>query len=239
MLWLIGNIARIAMIRDVADRGSEKGAKGVSYLFRESAKLLPRIVLMQLLVWSPYIVVQIIAYLLSVPPYNPLAAGAGPVPMLYHYIFVILGLAGVISLVLPLMDALSYRAIVIDGLGIVEGIKRAFIILRVHRGTIWSLVYYLYPIGGLVSLFIIFLIFPILFSEAQKIFAPVAACAMGVADTNALMTCAGQMRNEPTILVSFLVINVVTAFITAIPALFQSGAVTLAYLKFREDGIKG
>ena len=137
LLWLLGLLARIALIQDISvGEKSQRLVERVKNLFQVSLPSFGAIFVMQLVVWAPIIIANSVIFIETRPFAESLTSNITPgqVPAPDFFSAGVVGLLGVsvFLLTIPLLfiDAFSYRSIVIERLGVMAGVKRAWSLIR-------------------------------------------------------------------------------------------------------------
>lgn len=156
VLVFLSTIGRIGLIRGayLADQGAEKLTFGE--LFTGSLRYFWRLFGLNLLVWvASFLVALILIFLLVVP----IAVTAGLAALcLLPFLCVLVPLAIVVSFFVYSTVEQANVALVVDDIGILEALQRAWVLVRTNLGNI-LVIYLVVWLGGLVVAFLIALPF--------------------------------------------------------------------------------
>jgi hypothetical protein len=225
IFWILGTLARISLIREVATLDAHKNKPHLLFMesVRLSSNLVPRILLIQLLVLFPVIIVGLLGLFFSQPP----ATNSSSIVLL-------LG-AGLVLISIPLLfvDAFAYRGIVINGLGILDSIKAAFQFIKQNAGVILQLSLICAIVGAIFAFIVSFVLTPTLLFVTNSLVKDVSACppTNGVA---AMISCTQKLGVDPNIVTVNIIASLLVAALFSIITTLQSTAFTLAYKEFVE-----
>jgi hypothetical protein len=237
VLWLLGLIARICLIQDISiGVQAEKLLPKAIELFRSSTPFLVTIVLMQILVWSPVILINILLSVWARPMAESLSESvtSGGVPDLTSFGTIWLLGMGTLFLTIPLsfVDAFSYRSLVVENLGVGEGIKKGVTVLRRNWKPILGLALLCLIIGLAFSFAVSMVLLPLSFAMLPLMQRVLMQCAGG-GDLKTMTTCMQGLRADPIFIVISLTAGILSAAISSVWVTFQSSAFTLAYIKLK------
>ena len=242
LLWLLGLLARIALIQDISvGEKSQRLVERVKNLFQVSLPSFGAIFVMQLVVWAPIIIANSVIFIETRPFAESLTSNITPgqAPTLDFFSAGVVGLMGVsvFLLTIPLLfiDAFSYRSIVIERLGVMAGVKRAWSLIRENVKPILGLAVLCMLIGiafsFAVSLFLSPLTFAILPLMGQFVF----ECAGDKGDIGAMAECMQSLNLQPLFVGLTLFLGVLSAAVSSVWVAFQSTAFTLAYVRLAQS----
>lgn len=239
LFWLIGTNARVAIVYEIAaiNGQAHDAASKTRDLFLVSTRFLISIILMQLLVWMPITILNIGSAFVTAPSLESWTASieAGRAPDLGSFGLVWLVSCGIGLLTIPLsvIDAVSYRSIVISDLGVTSGVKKAFQVMRGNIGTILILCIIVTVIGFIFSVAIGAAMSPLLLLLLRSMAQLTAQCTPATGDIRAMMDCMRRINTDPSVIAPFLAMSVIFAALTSIPVVFQSAIFTVAYSKLK------
>ncbi len=242
VFWLLGLVARIGLIQNITiGVQSQKLLSKVTELFRSSTQYLGFIVLMQILVWSPIIVMNIIIAVLARPFMESFASSVktGGMPDFVSFGTAWLLVMSIFLLSIPLMfiDAFSYRSIVIEDLGVVDGIKRAYYVIKANVNPILGLSILCAVIGIAFSFAVGLLAAPLSLAMMPVMLQSLSECAEIGDGRNieAMQSCVQDFNSQPLFVALSVLIGIISAAISSVWVTFQSSAFTLAYVKLTTD----
>ncbi len=244
-LWLLGLLARSALVAGAsaeARPGSASAAPQAGALLGSAARTLPRIVLMQLLIGFPVILLNLALAILNIlapeTAFYTLEPGQLFPPDLH-----LMGLAAALSCATFLagipaafLDAFAFRAVVLEGLGVWDGIRRALIVLR--RGIVPLLILSLgcFAVGLPLSLLIEALVSPLVVLILRHTLTDFSGCAATGRGLGAATECLLKAGRTPSILLTFATTSLLGAALSSVWIAFQSAVFTLAFQRLTGQG---
>ncbi len=243
-LWLIGTVARISLIREVAalDVKRPRPIAPLKDVFQAAFKSLRSVLLMQLLLWWPIIILNLIMVIASRSLTQSLDANivGGTIPMGATSAFTGIWLLGMSTAILavPLiyMDAFAYRAIVLEQRGVKASLQKAAHILRTHTKSILTFSAICLLIGLIFSFvigIILMPLIPLVMFAMEPLLQVMQQCTANV-NINAVMSCMQRLSTSPLFIVVGLIMSSLNAALSAVWVVFQSAIFTLAYKKLTE-----
>ncbi|MBN1318290.1 MAG: hypothetical protein JXA42_22605 [Anaerolineales bacterium] len=236
LLWPIGAIARIGLVSEVSelDKLGEEHYPKYGQLFRDATKRLLSILLMQLLMGIPVIILSLIGLVIgsranqTMPVDLPQEIDIlNQFGLMFSSCSIACGM-GLISIPAAFIEAISFRAMVLENLGVKDGIQRGIAILRENWRSILGMSIIIFIVGLIFSLIITALLSPILLVMVTNLSEQVQQCAAnGDFDTTKL--CMQQFTNEPTFVISQVIVFLVGAALGSVWVAFQSAVFTVAY----------
>lgn len=244
LLWLPGLLARTALIQAISDGGSKAETVWlkVKELIQRSIPSLGSIILMQLIVWFPIIIANILLFIGTKPLAESFTSGinAGEFPEFDFFSFGIIWILGmgVFLLTIPLLfiDAFSYRSIVVENLGTIAGIKRALSVIRKDIKPILGLAVLCAIIGLAFSFAVSLLLSPLLFVMMPLMRQVLVECTSDGGDFGAMAECMQRLNQQPLFIGLSLIVGIVSAAVSSVWVAFQSTAFTLAYGELTGNG---
>ena len=241
LLWIVGVFARIGLIHEISAFNSRYGKPlaNIKEVVRASAQLFLPIVSMQLLIWSPIIVLSVVYGLLAqsfiTTSFSTMQSGA-PLDGFGSFGAIWLLGCGTVLLSIPLtfVDAFAYRSIVLEKMGVKDSLRYAIDIIKGNIGSILSLSIMVGIIGFVFSLVLMLVLSPLLLLIMKPMMEGMSQCDLLGNDFNAVTNCMQQMSTSPSILIPSLIASVLLAAIASLWVTFQSATFTLAY-----DRLKG
>lgn len=242
VFWLVGTVARISLVREVAalDTRRPQPIPSLGNVFRAASKFMPSILLMQLLIWSPILVLNLIVSIVSQPAIETLfsssqtgAVNQSKFLSSFGSIWIFACGIGLLTLPLVFIDAFAYRSIVLEELSIKTGLQKAIHILRANLKPILVLSIICLIIGLIFSFVIGLALLPLLPLVMRPMMQNVSQCASS-SDFRAMVSCMQRVSTNPTVVIVGLIASVIGAALSAIWVAFQSATFTLAYNKLAE-----
>lgn len=236
-LWVLGAMARICLIHEVAtiELRRSPAATRITDLARTWFPYIGSILLMQLLVWLPVTVLQIISSLWTVPAITSLTAGIeqAEIPNFSSVgeLWLIGGSLTLLMIPLTFLDAFSYRSIVIEKLGLIDGIRKAYQVIITNLHPILGLTVLCILMGFAFSLAVSFLLSPLAVLLLPAFIQTASECASEVEDIDALTRCIQGVSSRPIFTALLLLVNIISAAISSVWVTFQSAAFTSAYTR--------
>jgi hypothetical protein len=241
-LWTLGLIGRCSLIYEVAARNSlsRKPMKKIGPLFKMGVRSLSNTVLMQLLIWSPILILTIVTTLIAQPfTQNVLMVSENSIGSLPNAgnLLIVWGLSmitGLLSIPITLIATFAFRAIVLEELLVIPGIQRAVQIIKDNLADIivFSLIYLVLAFIAVLILGIALL--PLLFTIAPRIIQSMDQCNSLASDVVAMNACIREMTLTPSFITKSLGIGVLGAALSSIWITFQSTSFTLLYNKLTQ-----
>lgn len=241
LLWVAGTFARIGLIHEVSAFNSRYGKPlaNIKEVFRTSAQLFLPIVSMQLLIWSPVIILSVVYGFLAqsfiITSFSNMQSGTS-LGDFWSFGTIWLFGCGTILLSIPLtfVDAFAYRSVVLEKMGVKNSIRYAIDIVKGNVGSILSLSIIVGVIGFIFTLILMLVLSPLLLLMMKPMMDSVSQCSLAGNDFNAVVNCMQQMNTSPSILIPSLIASILSAAITSLWVTFQSATFTLAYHKLKE-----
>jgi hypothetical protein len=238
--WLTSTVARIALVREVAtvDTLQPKSVAPFGKAVRSATKAILPILLMQLVVWLPVLAVDLVLSRVGRPMSEAFLTNAqtgAPTGSGFSDSFGVVCGGGIGLTILILLssfvDAFAFRSILLEKIGVFQGIKHALTIMRVNAKPILILSLICLVIGMIVSFVIGLVLMPL----ARPILTPMvqnlSQCTLQQ-DYRAMLICVQQHTATPTIIAAGFALSVVAAILSALWVAFQSATFTLAYSRF-------
>jgi hypothetical protein len=232
--WLIGTVARIRLVSEVAavDTLMPKSGVSSSENTRSAAKYVLPILLMQLVLWLPILGVNLVLSRIGQPMSESFIGsaqtGTPPTIASFGVIWVLgMGLA-ILMFLVSFIDAFAYRSIILEGLGSIRGVQRAMHVIRTNVKSILILSLICLVIGVIVSFVIGLILMPLAWPILRPMLTNLSQCVSGQ-DYRAMLSCVQQQSTNPTFVVASLLLSVVGAALSALWVAFQSATFTVAY----------
>ncbi|MCP4595543.1 hypothetical protein, partial [Neptuniibacter sp.] len=237
VFWLLGIAARCGLIYEVIALGSgyKKPVSRVGDLLGVGFKFLPRILLMQLLIWSPVLVLSIVTATVGQSTSADLLSNVetGAPELADFGALGTLGLLGcgiaLLAIPITIVDAIAYRAIVLEDLQVTSGIRRAFEVVKANLGQILILLVICLALAWVFSLILGIVLSPLLLIMIKPMMQGMSQCAEFGGDLKAMADCIQWMNANPTLILLSVVSSIVAAALSSIWVTFQSAVFTLAY----------
>ncbi|MBN1318289.1 MAG: hypothetical protein JXA42_22600 [Anaerolineales bacterium] len=239
LLWPIGTLARIGMVSEAAklDDLHEGHNKKFGQLFRNSSRRLLPILLMQVLLGLP-VIIQIFfnlairyqtnqytlaSFLKDIDGFSDLNSIVIPsIVMCGLYLF---------SIPAAFVEAFSFRSMVIENLGVKEGILQGITIFTDNWTSILGLSFIIFIIGYLYSLLIASIQSPILLTAMGDSYIKMQRC-MSVGNFERIRGCLQQFSSDPMYILIYAIIVLPGAALSSVWIAYQSAAFTVAYQRF-------
>jgi hypothetical protein len=236
-LWPLGLLARSALVVGVSDVRRPGGAppEGLGPLLGRASRTLPRIVLMQLLVGSPLIALNLVLVILRIlAPETALTIMRPgqlfpPDMHLMALAAVLEGGAFLVSIPVAFLDAFAFRAVVLERLGPWNAVARAVTVLRRGAGPILVLSLGCFAVGMALSLLIEALVSPLGVLILRHTVTDFAGCAAAGGGLEAVTDCVLKVGRPPAVVLTHLTGSALRAALSSIWIAFQSAVFTLAY----------
>lgn len=210
VFWFLGTMARSGLVYEVGaiDARRQDPVGKVWGLFRTGLHFLPRILLMQLIIWSPVLVLGVVASLFSqsiaTTAFSNFRTGNLEPPSFFGAVGVVglLGLATFLFTIPTLfIDAFGYRAIVLEGTSVKEGILRAYEVLKANLVETLILGVLFLVLGLLFTWILGVLLSPLLLPVMKPVAQRMETCVDLQADFQAMTACIQQLNAAPLLLV--------------------------------------
>jgi len=239
VFWLLGIVARGSLIHGVAglDSPDQEPVGRVGGLLRTGLRFLPRILLMQLLIWSPILVLNITSSAVSQSVLETMPSGAetGNLDSSDFGVFGGLGLlvCGTALLTIPItfLDAFGYRAIVLEGMPATKGIRRAFAVVKGNLGRILVLALICLVLMVVFSLVLGLVLSPLLLVMMKPMVQGVTQCGQFLGNFQATSRCLQEMSADPLLVILSVVGSIISAALSSVWVTWQSAVFTVAYLR--------
>lgn len=234
-LWLLGLVARAGLIQATIDLDSGHTNTSFAAGWRQGTAALWPLFLMQLIIWGPFILLGAVAMFAS-PQLEALATNmqqANPeqmvsvmMPLICGSVIVLLPLL----LVLSIVEAFAYRAIVLHQLQPWAAIRRGWQVMRDGLGEIISTGIGITLLGFVYSLVIaapfFAVLLPVMLSGLSAVFQECAAYA----NQPAFNACvANTFGNNGLMTLGVLLLGLVSAVLGSAWVTYQSAVFTLLY----------
>ncbi len=209
LLWFVGVMARSGLVYQVnAIASRERAGKGIGDQFQAAFKVFAPVLWMQLLIWSPVMVLSVI----------PIAA--------QETLSCIM-----VLLIIPLtfIDALAYRSIILENLNVIDGLRRAVQVLTKNIGPILVLSIICTLLALLFSLIAGIVLLPLLLALVKPVLESVSECSRLMGNSQAMLDCIQQSSTDLSVVIPSLVFSIVVAALYSVWVTFQSATFTLAY----------
>lgn len=235
VFWIIGMGAAIGIVYEIATaiRQPAEPPLSVSELFQKVRTYFLKVVLMIVLVWSPNIVLMGISYTLMIPMLTLWTADvqAGVVPNFgaFGAIWLLTCCTGLLSILLAALDAVAQRGLVMENLGVVSSLQRAWRLIRQNLGTLITIGIVIVVVGFVAGLVAQLITLPILFFVSQPMTQVARDCALQGGQPAAMMECMSQANNNLSAVGLQVVFVGFYALVSAIPTVFNSALITVAY----------
>lgn len=238
IFWFLGTLARISLIREVTalDVPKPKPLPAFMESVRASSNFLPRILLMQVLVFFPVLIVSLATHFFTQPLSNDFLTSVNEsnAPA-FLSTFLFLGVGGVlITISLAFIDAFAFRGIVLDELGVQDSIKAAFQIVKTNLKFILQLSIICAVIGALFAFVVSLALIPLVLFVANSLMQNVSQCSAFNGNAEALVTCIQKLGTNPNIVTVNIIASLVVAALFSIIVTLQSASFTLAYKEMME-----
>jgi hypothetical protein len=240
VFWLLGIVARCSLIYEVTALGSgyKKPIARIGNLFSVGVKFLPRILLMQLLIWFPVLVLSIAASTVGQPASEAALSDveAGTSELADVGTLGALGLLGcsfaLLAIPVTIVDAIAYRAIVLEELHVTSSIRRALEVIKANLGQIFILAVICLVLAWVFSLILGIVLSPLLLIMAKPILQGASQCAEFGSDLKAMADCIQWIGANPPLMLLSVAVSIVAAALSSVWVTFQSAVFTLAYKQF-------
>jgi hypothetical protein len=239
LLWFVGVISRIVLIHEVTALSDRRGKPlgEIKRLFQSSVAFLGPILLMQLLLWLPILVLTFVyneaTQAVSDAILADIEAGITTPGFRSFSGVTYLGLV-ILLLIIPItfIEAMAYRTIVIEKLGVRAGLRKAVNMIRTHAGSALVLSVICVILGAVVLFVLGLILSPLLIALLNPIVTSIAECNGQGNNFDALASCVQQTGTHPRVILPLVTSAVIFAIPASIWTTFQSTLFTLAYRRW-------
>ena len=197
--WVAGNWARAAMVIEV-----RKASKPHNFKMEYAERLkvawskLPKIIGMQLFIWSPFIAVFIM------------------IQFSFFLGFAVLFAIFWASLPLAIVEALTFRVIVIHDMPILQALRVGINALKLNWRNIIEICFSLGVIAVISSLLIGLAMAPILPSILENMQAVAAACENVATNQDEWLACMTQAQQNPDLIFPLVTASIISAILGSV-----------------------
>jgi len=238
VFWLLGTLARISLIREVAALNVPKPKPLPPFMesVRSSSNVVPRILLMQVLVLFPVLALGLATHFFAQPLDQDFLNLVNETNFSGFFgTFLLLGVGGVlITLCFAFIDAFAFRGIVLDELGVLDSIKAAFQIIKTNIKFVLQLSIICVVVGAIFAFVVSIALTPFLLFLVNSLMQSVSQCSAFNGNLQAMVTCIQKLGTDPTVVVVNIVAGLVSAALFSIIVTLQSASFTLAYKEIGE-----
>lgn len=249
LFWIIGTGAAIGIIYEIAAavRQPAEPPLTIRELIQKSRTFFPKVVLMIALVWSPYMVLMSITYAIMVPTLTSMTADAqaGVMPNLgaFGATWLLGCCTSLLSVLLAAVDVIAQRSLILENLGILSSIQRAWQVIRQNLGTLIALGLVIAVLGFVVGLVTQLVTLPMLFVVSQPMTQVARDCALQSSQPSVMVNCMSQANSNLTNYLTMLGFQAFFvgfyALVSALPTVFNSALLTVAYTGFENKPKSG
>lgn len=237
LFWLLGLLARAALIQMVAELDARGTRSTFGSYLRRSLSQLRQLLLMQVIVWLPLLLLALASWLWmerTLPTMfgdNQAPAGLPPgFPAGFAYIWASAMGVGLLAALLNFIDAFAYRAIVIEQHTAVAGIQRGLAVLVGNLGNIFTTAVGIAVISFLVSLVIGLVSLPFMaIFFLGPMWQNLQTCGGPGIDQAALLACLQQSNSTLNTQLTLMLLSVGSALLSAGLIAYMSAVFTLLY----------
>ena len=237
LFWLLGLLARAALIQMVAELDAQGTRSPFGFYWRRSLSQLGQLLLMQVIVWLPLLLLALASWLWMERTFTPMfennqtPTGLPPeFPARFAYIWASAMGVGILATLLNFVDAFAYRAIVIEQRTAWAAIRRGLAVLGGNLGSIFTTAVGLAVISFLVSLVIGMISLPFMaIFFLGPMWQNLQTCGGPGVDQAALAACLQQSNDMLNTQLTLTLLSVGSALLSSGLIAYMSTAFTLLY----------
>lgn len=245
IVWAIGTLARISLIAATGQYlESDSSRIQLNELFQKTlTKFLP-IIIMQLVVWSPIIIVSLLFVFVARLEFSSSTVFQNfpntMTKITEALIIPILIFPGIVLHILPIIlifvDSFAYRSMVLSNNGLINSIKHTLLLLKTFAKEVLILTSVCLVLGLIYTTIMDLLLTPLLDNLMINLKAIAPHCVRSNGHYFDLMNCLINTPSNLAVIPIMLVVGLILAILTSIWITFQSVTFTIAYNHFIQQG---
>lgn len=243
--WILSTLARIGLISDVNafDINEDKPIRHLLGTLQASKRYLIPILAMQLLVWTPVI---ILSGLWGVLPQSFFAEPSSDPRQLNPFhsgetasIYWLMSCSTMIfSFLLPFIDAFAFRSLILNKSSVKDSIFHSITLLKENPAPIFGLAVICTIVGLIFSFIVAFISLPILVLVTVPVFDSTSQCMANNGGFDEISYCL-QLESDPNAIPYLIISTIIISALIAVWVTYQSAVFTIAFDRFRQKSWQG